>query len=135
MSSLGSVRDITANRGLLVGGYTLAEGNVQLITIDAAQAFWTPRAGTLHSFATSAAPRTLTITNAVTALPYDLKIGEGFHFWLQATGGQTITVAVGGTVVAGPGTFTTATGSCRHYLLTRTSQTAFQVDTFGTSVI
>lgn len=123
---IGDVRDITASRS------DTKVGSVSIVVMpDAANTAWSPVPGAVHTFATVAGARTLTITDASSRLAYDLKVGEGFHFWIQNEGANTITVARAGNVAAGAGTLTVATTTTRHFVLARTSATAYQLTTLG----
>lgn len=123
---IGGIRDTTANRSLQIGSAPIA-GAASIVTVgqDAAISPFQPNPGAVHINVPTAA-RTWTITDAAVPLPYDLKIGEGFWFVVQndSAGANTITLAVGGNVVAGPGALTVAQDNSRMFVLSRTSATA-----------
>lgn len=134
---IGGVRDVVANRSFVTGGAGIGSTSVQVISSgDTAITTFCPTPGAIHTFAGTAltAGRTWTITDAVSALPYDLKIGEGFLFFVQHnnTGNFAITIGVGGNVAAGVGTMTIAQNRTRIFSLTRISNLVHQLDTLGT---
>lgn len=125
---IGDIRDITASRS------DVKVGSVSIVVMpDAANTAWSPVPGAVHTFAVTAAGRTLTVTDAASRLAYDMKIGEGFHFWVQNSGASTVTIAVAGTVAAGAGTLTVATNTTRHFVLVRTAAAVYQLTTIGTA--
>lgn len=132
---IGSVRDVTPNRSIQLGG--TIPGSCSFHTIGGADAdvspFY-PVPGGFHSRTTAyAAGRTWTITDAAVALPYDLKTGEGFIFWVQNESGNTITLAGAGSVTADANvTLTAANNNTTLFALIRTSATAHVLTRFGT---
>lgn len=130
VAPIGSVRDATANRAFSVAPRPGAS-SVQVMGGDIDRPFFCPVPSGVHTVATAAAGRTWTITNAAAALPYDLAVGEGFSFAVQNNGANTITLAVAGGVSAGAGTITVPTARVRLFVLTRTGEATYQLDTLG----
>lgn len=129
---IGSVRDAVPNRSILCGGVIAGSTSTQAIPAGAQATFY-PTQGGIHTVAANAAGVTYTITDAAAPLPYDLRIGEGFIFYVQNNdAADTITFAVGGNVAAGAGTLTVAGASTRIFALTRTSNLVHQLTTLGT---
>lgn len=129
---IGSVRDAVANRSILCGGVIAGSCSTQPIPAGAQPTFY-PTQGGIHTVAANAGGVTYLISDAVTALPYDLRIGEGFIFYIQNNdAADLITMAVGGNVVTGAGTLTVAGASTRIFALTRTSNLVHQLTTLGT---
>lgn len=124
---IGSVRDVVADRAKS----TYASGSSLQVIPDVALSPWTPIPGAVHTMAVNTT-RTLTITDAAVPLPYDLKVGEGFIFYVQNNdGANTLTIAVAGNVTAGAGTYTVAAARTRIFALNRTSATAHVLTTLG----
>ena len=127
---IGSFRDAIPNRSILSGGL-ISQSTSVVTEPDAAKTFFNPVQGALHTVASTAAV-TWTITDASAPLPYDLKIGEGFLFFIQNNdGADAITVAVAGNVTAGAGTFTVPSARTRIFSLTRISNLVHQLNTLG----
>lgn len=129
----GSIRDASANRGFSVAPYPGAT-SLQVLGGDIDRPFFCPVSGALHTVAVAAAGRTFTITNAAAALPYDLTVGQAFSFAIQNNGASTITVVAGGGVSAGAGTLTIPTARVRIFVLSRTGDSTYQLDTLGVLV-
>ena len=106
--------------------------SMQVMGGDIARPLFYPVPGGIHTVAVAAAGRAWVITDAAVALPYDLKVGEGFFFIVQNNGASTITLSGAGNVTAGAGTLTVATNTSRFFMLSRTSATAHTLTTFGT---
>lgn len=126
----GSVRDHTPNRSIQRGGWQIGSCSIQTEP-DGAVTGWTPRQGAIHIFATVAGARALVITDATTRLPYDLAVGEGFQFAVQNNGANTITISGAGNVTTGAGTYTIATTTTRLFTLTRSTASAYVINTLG----
>ena len=133
VAPIGSVRDATANRAFSVAPRPGAS-SVQVMGGDIDRPFFCPVPAGIHTVALAAAGRQWTITNAAAALPYDLAVGEGFWFAVQNNGASTITLAVAGGVSAGAGTITVPTARVRLFVLTRTGDATYQLDTLGVLV-
>ncbi len=135
---MSSVRDTTPNRNLLNGGGTASP--VSIVTMshgDAAIASFTPHRNSIH-LAVPTAARAWTILETGLAASYDLKLGEGFSFWVQndSAGANTITLTVGGgagQIAKGAGTFTIAQATTRHFLIVRTGASTHTIYTTGTA--
>lgn len=129
---IGGVRDVTPSRALQLGGSNIHNPSLQTVGIDADITEWHPVPGGLH-VVTLTAGRQFTIDDTSNPLPYDLKIGEGFKFWVQNVSGGafTCTVAVGGNVSAGAGTLTATQNNTRGYILTRTGALTHVLNTVG----
>ena len=135
MTNIGSVRDATPNRSNQNGGTFPAQCAVSVMGGDIDRPTFFPTPGAIHTVAVAAAGRTWTISAAAIPLPYDLKIGQGFLFYVQNNGANTITLAVTNPgVVAGAGTITVATARTRIFSLTRISDAVHQLDTLGVLV-
>ena len=131
-----SVRDVIPNRSFVTGGAGIGSTSVVVLPDPgAATSTFFPTPGAVHTVAVLAAPSTWTLTDAVSALPYDLKIGEGFIFYMQNNGASTLTFACAGNITqGGAGTITVPTSRTRIFSLTRTGAVTYQLHTLGVLV-
>jgi hypothetical protein len=129
-----SNRDAIASRYFQAG--TGQPGAFGVVTgLDAAIAAFCPVRNSVYLCVPTAA-RAWTMTEAGVAAGTDLKVGEGFIFYIQnnSAGANTITITAGGgaNVASGAGTFTIAQANTRAFFLRRISSTAHELTTFGT---
>lgn len=106
--------------------------SVQVLGGDIDRPNFIPIPGALHT-AGAAGAHIYTITTASVA-NYTCEVGSGFQFSVQNNSGNAITFAVSGIVTAGAGTAISVpliTARTRMFQLTRISDQAWQLDSFG----
>jgi hypothetical protein len=135
---MSSVRDVLANRAHLNGvGHALP---VSIITLaangDVPLPAFTPGRNAIHLTVPTVA-RSYTLTEAAMLASYDLKLGEGFIFWIQnnSAGANTVTLVAGGgvNVTSGAGTFTIAQNTTRQFIIVRTGAATHTLYTTGSA--
>jgi len=129
------VRDYKSNRSF--GNGLGAADAVSLITLtDAANADFSPVPNGIHSMVPTAA-RALTITQA-TASATDLRIGEGFRFYIKndSAGAFSITLVAGGGAnveTQGTSTLVIAQGETGVFMLYRSAAAVHGITGLGIS--